>query len=310
MQMKRVVVTGAGGFVGQKLCDAILAKPDWQLIAIDMVLPDFLKNHDRVAAFETPFSDETMLSEVFSSPCDILFHLAAVPGGAAEQNPALSKTVNLDGTLTLFSKACENGHRPRIVYTSTIAVLGAPMPDVVDDNAPIVPAMTYGTHKAMIELALADLSRRKLADTVTVRLPGIVARPLAKSGLKSAFLSDVFHLLKAGQPYISPVSEQATMWLMSVNQCVNNLLNAAVLDSSQMPVSRVVTLPAVRTSMLELVREIASQTGASEELVSWKPDAALEEGFGKQPPLFTPAAEHAGFRHDGDITALVKNTLL
>ena len=107
--MKRVVVTGAGGFVGQKLCDAILAKPDWQLIAIDMVLPDFLKNHDRVAAFETPFSDETMLSDVFSSPCDILFHLAAVPGGAAEQNPALSKTVNLDGTLTLFSKACENG---------------------------------------------------------------------------------------------------------------------------------------------------------------------------------------------------------
>lgn len=307
--MKRVIVTGAGGFVGRQLCQILAEQTDWHLVLIDNVLSHISLPANRVTLIEKGLQDEGVLNDAFAIPCDILFHLAAVPGGAAEQDPALSKTVNLDATLAMFERAAEQDNCPRIVFTSTIAVLGAPMPEVVDDASPIVPAMTYGAHKAMIELALADLTRRGLVDSVSVRLPGIIARPLAKNGLKSAFLSNVFHLLASKEPFVSPVSQQATMWLMSVQQCAKNLYHASLLDSALMPVSRVVTLPALRVGMTELVKEIVEQTGSNMSLVSWQPDPGLEAGFGKQPPLFTPAAEKAGFERDNSLSVLVANGL-
>jgi nucleoside-diphosphate-sugar epimerase len=240
-----------------------------------------------------------------SGGVDVLYHLAAVPGGAAEANPALSKQVNLDATLALFEEVAAVASCPRVVFTSTIAVLGAPMPAVVTDDSPIVPAMIYGSHKAMAELALADMTRRKQLDAVAVRLPGIVARPPAPSGLKSAFMSNVFHSLRASEPFVSPVSAAATFWLMSVSQCVTNLLHAAQLDSALMPTSRVVTLPALRCTMSELSAAIADHFKVSSELVSYQPDSELERNFGCQPPLQTPAAERAGFSHDGDLQSLV-----
>jgi D-erythronate 2-dehydrogenase len=127
--------------------------------------------------------------------------------------------------------------------------------------------------------------------------------------MKSAFMSDLFHALRSGQSFICPVSEGATIWAQSVRQCATNLVHALTMDAALMPVTRVVTLPAQRITMGALAAEIARQTGASIDLVSYVPDAALETGFGAQPPLATPAAEHAGFAHDGDLATLVANAL-
>jgi nucleoside-diphosphate-sugar epimerase len=161
----------------------------------------------------------------------------------------------------------------------------------------------------MVELALADMHRRGQIDAVSVRLPGIIARPLAPSGLKSAFLSNVFHALKTDESFVSPVSENATMWLMSVEQCVANLLHAANLESRMMPDSRVVTLPAIRCRMADLVETIADAVDRFQVQVEWVPDESLEALFGSQPPLETPAAEKAGFLHDGSLSTLVINAL-
>lgn len=309
--MKNVMITGAGGFVGRHLCELLLNTTDWQLTLLDtMLAEDWLADNQRVTKITGQLQDADTLERAFSRVYDVVFHLASLPGGAAEQDPELSKVVNLDATLALFERAAAQGNCPRIVFTSTIAVLGAPMPAIVDDNCLIIPAMTYGAHKAMTELALADASRRGLLDAVTVRLPGIVARPLAKSGLKSAFMSNAFHLLAKGHEFISPVSEQATLWLMSVQQCAANLALGATLDSTNMPTSRVVTLPALRVSMSDLLDEIVSQAGASKQLISWQADPQLEVLFGQHPPLLTPAAEKAGFSHDVDLSSLVTKALL
>lgn len=301
-----IVVTGAGGFVGRALAEALLAEGVSSLVLMDTAFAEkTLKGP--VTYVEGGLQDADIRAQILRGGVDVLYHLAAVPGGAAEANPALSKQVNLDATLALFEEAAALGSKPRIVFTSTIAVLGAPLPALVDDASPIVPAMTYGTHKAMMELALADMTRRNLVDSVSVRLPGIVARPLAPSGLKSAFMSNVFHALKAGESFVSPVSAAATFWLMSVRQCVQNLMYAGKMDSAKMPASKVVTLPALRCTMGELVAELASSAGVSESLVSYAPDADLEAHFGAQPPLQTPAADAAGFRHDGTLKQLVSS---
>jgi nucleoside-diphosphate-sugar epimerase len=127
--------------------------------------------------------------------------------------------------------------------------------------------------------------------------------------MKSAFMSDLFHALRAGEPFICPVSEDATIWAQSVKQCADNLAHALTMDAALMPVTRVVTLPAQRITMGSLAAEVARQCGVSPELVSYQPDAALEAAFGANPPLATPAAEHAGFAHDGSVDKLVANAL-
>ncbi len=306
----KAVITGASGFVGRELTRALLADENNELVLFDAHFPDnHLDEFDRATCIQGELEDAENRSELFEHNFDVLFHLAAVPGGASEADPALSRRVNLEATLDLFEEAADSATCPRIVYTSTIGVLAVPMPPTVDDSCPIIPGMIYGAHKAMMEIALADMSRRGKVDAVTVRLPGILARPLAPSGRKSAYRSNVFHALTAGEDFISPVSERATMWIMSVQQCAVNLIHAAGLDSSLMPATRVVTLPAIRASMGELVDTIAEATGNSSDLVSWNPDADLEALFGTQPPLSTPAADKAGFSHEGSLKSLVENAL-
>jgi nucleoside-diphosphate-sugar epimerase len=196
-----------------------------------------------------------------------------------------------------------------VVYASSIAVFGDPLPDHVDDATPLSPKMIYGGHKAMMEHAVAMLSNRGLIDGVTVRLPGILARPKGPSGMKSAFMSDLFHALKAGAAFTCPVSAGGTIWAQSLARCAANFAHALTLDSALLPPTRAVTLPAQCVTMGDLAAEIARQCGVSSDLVTYVPDAALEAAFAAQPPLATPAAERAGFAHDGNLATLVASSL-
>jgi nucleoside-diphosphate-sugar epimerase len=211
--------------------------------------------------------------------------------------------------MALADAAARAGNRPRFVFASSIAVFGDPLPSSVDDATPLSPRLLYGAHKAMMEQWLATLSRRGDIDAVSLRLPGVVARPRGPSGMKSAFMSDVFHSLSTGENFVMPVSEDATSWLTSVDCAVGNLVHALTVDLTHAPGDRAVTLPALRVRMGNLVEEIALQTGAVAESVSYAPDSALEAAFGALPPLLTPAAESLGFSNDGALPALVTRTL-
>jgi nucleoside-diphosphate-sugar epimerase len=307
-----IVITGAGGFVGAKLAQKLAEScSDAQLTLMDLQFSSKpLLEKAGVRYVEGELQSSEVQEAMLAGGVDVLYHLAALPGGASEANPELSKRVNLDATLSLFQLAVEKNQGLRIVYTSTIAVLGPELPKLVDDDVPVSPAMVYGCHKAMIELALADMHRRGLCEAVAIRLPGVVARPPAPSGLKSAFMSDVFHSLKDGQPFISPVSAGATFWIMSVEQCVRNLTLAGLETELVLPASRVVTLPALRVGMGDLIAEIQAHTGASSELVSFEPDPDLELAFGSYPLLATDAADRAGFVRDDDVKALVKHVFM
>jgi hypothetical protein len=127
--------------------------------------------------------------------------------------------------------------------------------------------------------------------------------------MKSAFMSDLFHALKAGEAFTCPVSPGATIWAQSVDRCAGNFVHALDLDSALLPPTRAVTLPALLIPMDALAAEIARQCGTDPALVSYAPDPALEAAFGAYPPLATPAADHAGFAHDGTLAKLVASAL-
>jgi nucleoside-diphosphate-sugar epimerase len=132
--------------------------------------------------------------------------------------------------------------------------------------------MIYGAHKAMMEHAVALFTNRGEIEGVTVRLPGILARPKGPSGMKSAFMSNLFHALKAGEAFTCPVSAGGTIWAQSLACCADNFLHALTLDTALLP-PYAVTLPALRVTMGDLAAEIAAQCGVSPDLVRYEPDA-------------------------------------
>jgi D-erythronate 2-dehydrogenase len=301
-----IIVTGAGGFVGRALVKQLLQRGD-AVVALDSQVGGIAAGARGVVG---DICDPAVRAEAFADGCTALVHLATVPGGAAEADPEASRRVNVDAMYDLLEAAKVAGSKPRVVYASSIAVFGDPLPDGgVDDSTPLAPKMIYGGHKAMMETVVAMMHHRGEIEGISLRLPGILARPLGPSGMKSAFMSNLFHALRAGETFVCPVSEGATIWAQSVSCCADNFVHALDIDPSLMPRTRVVTLPAQCVTMGALAAEIARQCGVSGDLVSYQPDAALEAAFGSHPPLSTPAADHAGFAHDGDLAKLVSSAL-
>lgn len=300
-----IMVTGASGFVGRALIRLLLERND-KVVAMDTAAATF---PDGVVMIAGSLSDPSVRAKALETGCSAVVHLATVPGGAAETNPQASREINVDAMYDLMLEAAAAGSRPRFVYASSVAVYGDPLPERVDDNTPLSPKLFYAGHKAMMEPALAMFSNRGMLDGVTVRLPGIIARPKGPSGMKSAFMSDLFHALKARQEFTCPVSAAGAVWVQSVNRCAHNFAHALTMDSALLPSNRAVTLPALHVTMGALADEVARQCGVPASLVQYRPDKDLEAAFAAQPPIATPAAESAGFCHDGDIAALVSSAL-
>jgi len=301
----RIAVTGAGGFVGQALVTA-LADAGASIVATDRTLDGLPDGIEQIVG---DIGDPAVRSALLAGRPDALIHLATVPGGAAEAEPAESRRINVDAMYDLLLETSAASPGLRVVFASSIAVFGDPMPPLVDDQTPLAPKLIYGGHKAMMETAVALFSQRGMIDGISVRLPGVLARPQGPSGMKSAFLSDLFHALRAGNAFACPVTAQGTIWAQSVSCTAANLLHAAKVDAAVLPPTRAVTLPALRVTVGDLVAEISRQCDTSPDLVRYTPDAALQATFAAQPPLLTPAADRAGFVHDGDLAALVASAL-
>ena len=306
----RLLVSGAGGFLGRALTAALLA-PEPPLAFERLTLTDLRLSVDhadpRLRVIEGDLRDPAHRAALVGDGVDVLLHLAALPSGTTEGQPAEARAVNLDASIDLFEAVAAAGARPRIVHASSIAALGQPGTEQVTDATPLRPTMTYGALKAMLESWLCDMHRRGSISGLAIRLPGLVARPLTRTGQRSAFLSDAFHYMRAGQACTLPVRPEATSWLMSVDRCVANMVHAVQLDAQ--PEWPAFTLPALRLGMSEVVAALAEATGADPSLVSYDPDPALEAIFASYPPLRTAIADTLGFRHDGSVDELVRAAL-
>ena len=144
-------------------------------------------------------------------PCapDVIFHLAAIVSGEAEADFEKGYRVNLDGTRYLFEaiRKVGDGYKPRLVFTSSIAVFGAPFPEAIGDEFFHTPLTSYGTQKAIDELLLSDYTRRGFIDGIGIRLPTICVRPGKPNKAASGFFSNIIREPLAGHEAVLPVPE-------------------------------------------------------------------------------------------------------
>lgn len=308
----RILITGANGFIGQGLVQALCQQPlpITEIIANDIDLSGLTTGNARLSCVTGSLDQPEILAQLLAKPIDWVFHLAGITSKRAEEDLPLGLAVNVHSTMALLAGLAAQSRPARLVFASSIGVFGVPLPRLVDDHTPIAPTLSYGVQKRMVELLVADYARRGLVDGRTVRLPGVIARPLQAIRPLSAFSSDILHCLAAGQPFTSPVSPQSTNWLLSRPCCIAQLIHALQSDAAHWPSSRVVTLPALRMTTAELVQALEQHLGRPlAQLVTWAPIAAIEAQFGNWPELHTPAAAALGFVHDGSGQQLVAAAL-
>lgn len=207
---------------------------------------------------------------------DVVFHLAGVVSGEAEANFDLGYRVNLDGTRALFDALREAGHAPRVVFTSSIAVFGAPFPDVIPDEFHPTPLTSYGTQKLIGEALLADYTRRGFFDGVGIRLPTICVRPGKPNKAASGFFSGIIREPLNGLPAVLPVPRSVVHTHASPRSAVNFLIHAAEIDGDRIGPRRNLTMPGVGVSVgeqIEALRRIAGDKVA--RLIREEPDPTI-----------------------------------
>jgi D-erythronate 2-dehydrogenase len=265
-----VLVLGAAGMVGRKLSERLLrdgrlgkdditrltlhdvvapAKPETAGFPVDVVAGDFA----------VPGAAEKLVA---GRP-DVVFHLAAIVSGEAELDFDKGYRINLDGTRMLLDavRLAGDGYKPRVVFTSSIAVFGAPFPDAIGDEFFHTPLLSYGTQKAIGELLLADYSRRGFIDGIGIRLPTICIRPGLPNKAASGFFSNILREPLAGKEAVLPVSENVRHWHATPRSAVGFLLHAGTMDLAAVGSRRNLTMPGLTATVGEQIAALKRVAG-------------------------------------------------
>src|SRR5437016_3700394 len=279
-----ILITGAGGMVGRKLTERLVAdkglngKPVDKLTLVDVTAPaapaGFTGTVDAHAAdVSAPQTAERLVKD---RP-DAIFHLAAVVSGEAEMDFEKGYRVNLDTMRYLLEAIRTAGeYRPKLVFTSSIAVFGAPFPDAIHDEFHHTPLTSYGAQKGICELLLADYSRKGFLDGVGIRLPTICVRPGTPNKAASGFFSNIIREPLAGKEAVLPVEETVMHWHASPKSAAGFLKHAAALTSEQLGPRINLTMPGVACTVGEQIAALRNVAGdAVVARIRREPDPAI-----------------------------------
>ncbi|MEX2518813.1 MAG: D-erythronate dehydrogenase, partial [Paracoccaceae bacterium] len=254
----RVMITGGGGFLGVKLAKALAKKGEIRgkkishLIQADLFKPEPVAADFKVEGLALDIGDRAAMDAAFATPPDAVFHLAAVVSGQAEADFDIGLRVNLFGTINLLEAARAAGNRPIIVYTSSVAVYGGEIPEMIEDWTILNPQTSYGAQKAAGEMLVTDYSRKGFIDGRGLRLPTVTVRPGKPNAAASSFMSSIFREPLQGESANCPVSEDYPIWNSAPRTVVANLVHAAEVPEEDWGQNRCLALPGQTNTVREM----------------------------------------------------------
>ncbi len=313
-----VVITGGAGFIGRRLARALLergtltglAGPGQKIDRLTLVdvTPAPALRDPRVREVTGDIADSAFLNGVIDGETTSVFHLAAIVSGMAEADFALGMRVNLDATRALLEICRTRRHVPRVVFSSSVAVFGGALPEVVPEGTAVNPQSSYGTQKAIGELLVNDYSRRGFIDGRSLRLPTISVRPGRPNAALSSFASGIIREPLNGEPAICPVDADARMWLLSPARVIDCLIHAHELDAAALGTDRTVALPGLSVSVGEMVASLERVAGSDvAERIRWARDERVARMVATWPgAIETTHAQSLGFRADDTFESVIR----
>jgi len=313
-----IAITGAAGMVGRKFAESVARDPVLgtrtveRLTLWDVVQPQPPAGFaGRVDCLSTDLADPAQAQALVAQRPDLIVHLAAVVSGEAELDFDKGYRVNLDGTRHLFEairQLSADGYHPRVVFASSIAVYGAPLPYPIPDDYHQTPLTSYGTQKAIDELLLADYSRRGFFDGIGIRLPTLCVRPGKPNKAASGFFSSIVREPLIGQEAVLPVPEDVRHWHASPRSAVGFLRHAATLDLARVGPRRNLTMPGVSVTVgeqIEALRRVAGEKAV--RLIRREPDPAITEIVrGWAPGFAATRARELGFVAESSFDEVIR----
>ena len=312
-----ILVIGASGMLGGKLVQHLALvghlgeTPISKVTRQDAVLSPPPPSSD--FPFETLMGDVSLVAEaaqLIAGKPDVIFHLAAVVSGEAEADFEKGYAINMDGTRHLLEaiRNIGNNYKPKFIFTSSIAVFGAPFPEAISDEFFTTPLTSYGTQKAICELLISDYSRRGIIDGLSLRMPTICVRPGKPNKAASGFFSNIIREPLVGMEAVLPVSDNVRHWHASPRSAVAMLTHGAQIDLTQVGARRALTMPGISCTVAEQMAALGRIGGEkSLKLIKRVPDDAITRIVAGWPSRFDPKrALGLGFKAETDFDAIIR----
>ncbi len=261
-----VLVTGASGFLGSRLIQALLAEPMGLPPISRIVAADVTRSRiedRRIAHRQGTMADVDFVVSVVEPDVAVVYHLAAVLSGQSEEEFDAGMQVNVDSTRSLLEACRRLPRAPRLVFASTIAVFGGTLPAIVPEDAALRPQSSYGAGKAVAELLLSEYSRRGFVDGLSCRLATVAIRPGAPNSALSSFVSGIVREPLAGIESVCPVPLDTRLWISSPRTVTQNLVRAATVPAAALEGRRSINLPGLSVTPGEMLDSLERLAGAA-----------------------------------------------
>lgn len=310
-----IVITGGAGFLGSLLAQTLLQQDSGSiqsLMIVDRIKPNGTITEDpRVSAIVADITDPQQVATLIGPTTTHVFHLAAIVSSHAEQDFDLGIKVNLTATQLMLEQCRQVNSEIRFVFSSSLAVFGGALPEVVTPMTATQPSSSYGTQKAIGELLVNDYGRKNLVDAISVRLPTICIRPGVPNQAASSFVSGMIREPLKGQTSNCPVDLDLGLWISSPETVIQNIIHASRLERSAIQGYRTFNLPGIRVTPRTMLAAMAEQVAPSRtDLVTIKKDKAIESIVASWPQSIDNTKElNLGFSVDANFNAVLSRYL-